>query len=139
MVLDIGSLARPKRSELPIGDIGLSNGLLLVYNPEDTSKFLDIRYANGMAGQCGVWKSEGRDYMLVMGSMDDTERFNKLLHVSISRRSRHPSWHEITLIKQAFYGPERDAMMVLPRDEDWVNLHEVCFHLWETPTAWGIG
>lgn len=52
-------------------------------------------------------------------------------HLSISHPTRYPTWDEI---KEARYRltPHNVTMaMILPPPDEYVNLHENCFHLWE--------
>lgn len=54
-------------------------------------------------------------------------------HLSISTPNRNPTWEEI---KQARYDlcPHDVTMaMILPPTEEYVNIHNFCFHLWEIP------
>lgn len=129
--------ARPPRATLPEGDVTLANGLLLVHDGEASISFLDGAAAalQPMAA-AAVYRS--RVGLLVIASIDQTRKWGPLLHVTMSYKDRNPSWREIRLIKDAFYGTARDAMMVLPREPDYVNVHRHCFHLWETPESWGM-
>jgi hypothetical protein len=52
------------------------------------------------------------------------------LHISISRRDRYPTWEEIRFAKDLFIGRDMDSVMILPRKEDYINLHPNCFHLY---------
>lgn len=58
-----------------------------------------------------------------------------LLHVSISHPERYPTWDEIRRIKEELFG-DKQAMMILPEKEIYVNIHKNCFHLWEMPFRW---
>jgi hypothetical protein len=54
-------------------------------------------------------------------------------HMSISHPERYPSWDEIA---KAWYDlvPEadkREGVMILPKREDYVNIHNFCFHIHE--------
>ncbi len=69
-------------------------------------------------------------------SLDQTQH-GRLHHLSISRPERYPNWDEIFSAKEIIMG-NIDVMMILPRKEDYVNLHKNCFHLWETPEKWNI-
>lgn len=84
----------------------------------------------------GWWRAP--DGMTVIASLDLTPAHGRLLHVSLAYRTRDPSWKDIRLVRDAFYPETVDVMMVLPRAEDYVNTHEHCFHLWQTPTTWGL-
>lgn len=61
-----------------------------------------------------------------------------LLHVSLSLPDSLPSWRQIRLVKDALFGPDVDAMMVLPREADYVNIHRFTWQLWQIPVVWGI-
>ena len=74
----------------------------------------------------------------IIASEDVTPKWGKLMHVSISRRDRYPSWDEIVEVKIHFYGDHKDTMMVIPKRSDYVNVHENCFHLWECPESWDL-
>lgn len=73
----------------------------------------------------------------VIASIDDTQH-GPLLHVSIARKDRLPRWQEITAIRDYFFPPDVDVMMVLPRQEDYVNLHPNAMHLWQMPMEWRV-
>lgn len=75
--------------------------------------------------------------LAVIASMDRSIH-GALLHVSLSRADRLPSWEEVKAIRAAFYPADIDVMMVLPAERDYVNVHDYCFHLWQTPKVWGL-
>jgi hypothetical protein len=134
---------------LPLGDVHLADGRTLyrmglqrmaptAEGPPDTLA-------------CGWWRDtaskdgrRGRG-LLVIASLDcptpHVARGTYLLHVSLSygpdAATRLPSWKDVGLVKGAFFG-DADAMMVLPRAEDYVDLHHGCLQLWATPVTWGI-
>ena len=58
------------------------------------------------------------------------ENGKKWLHVSFARQSRMPSYDDMILVKRAFIGEARKAIMVLPDKANYVNLHPYCLHLW---------
>ena len=68
--------------------------------------------------------------LLVLASIATLEGGKKVLHISLSRRSRLPSWDDVKRVKEAFLGSEREAYHVLPKQSDYVNLHPYCLHLW---------
>jgi hypothetical protein len=51
-------------------------------------------------------------------------------HVSVSRPSRLPSWEDLKTVKALFIGKEREAVQVLPKESEYVNMHPHCLHLW---------
>jgi hypothetical protein len=72
----------------------------------------------------------------IMYSVDKTQH-GVLKHLSISRRDRYPGWDEMLEVKNHFFG-DIDAMMVMPKKRDYVNISKNCFHIWETPTSWDV-
>jgi hypothetical protein len=54
----------------------------------------------------------------------------KWLHVSVSHPERYPTWDEIHFVKDLFIGKDKDAVMILPEEKYYVNLHKNCFHLY---------
>lgn len=81
----------------------------------------------------------GPDDLQLGISLDETEAWGPLLHISVSCRDvkRDPTWAELTAIKDAVFG-DVDAAMILPKREDYVNVRANCFHLWQIPQRWGI-
>ncbi len=73
----------------------------------------------------------------ILYSVDHTPKFGKLKHISISAKDRHPSWEEILTAKVILLG-NIDAMMVMPKYKDYINVHKHCFHVWETPSGWNM-
>jgi hypothetical protein len=68
----------------------------------------------------------------------DATRHGVLLHASMSHPSRMPSWDLMHTLRDVLYPDDVDVMMLLPRREDYVNLHPYCLHLWQAPDAWLI-
>ncbi len=65
-----------------------------------------------------------------MLSTDTLDNGSTWLHLSISHENRLPTWDELKMAKDAFIGRNHEAVQVLPKDEDFVNLHKFCLHLW---------
>lgn len=63
-------------------------------------------------------------------------RFGNLRHVSFSRPTSIPNWRDIRLVKDTFYGDEAEAMLVLPKASDYINIHKYTHHLWQIPEPW---
>lgn len=51
-------------------------------------------------------------------------------HVSFSRKDRLPTWSEVKLVKEKFFG-DNFVFKVLPREKYYINLHPNCFHLFQ--------
>jgi hypothetical protein len=76
---------------------------------------------------------------VMVGRETDPSYSRPLWHLSISHRTnthppkpgRYPDWDEITDARYRFIPDEVRVAMLLPPREEWVNVHETCFHLWE--------
>ena len=115
---------------IPHQDVRLSDGRRLRYEgrfqPPDSADGATYLTSNGLR---------------VLASLDRTERFGPLLHVSLSYRTHAPTWPEITAVKAAFFGRDLDAMMLLPREAEFVHgvpgwENSQVFHLWACPERW---
>lgn len=85
--------------------------------------------------ECRHWRGPQR--LSVIASVDNTHH-GPLLHVSLAYPRRDPNWADIRAVRDAFYSPNVDVMMVLPAAVDYVNCHPHAFHLWQCPEGWGI-
>lgn len=126
-----------RRLKLPKGDVKLGDGRTLRRRIG-----YDLRkIAGNTATRLGFLDNAGWLHaptgFAVAASIDDT-RFGPLLHVSMSYQDHAPTWEEIKLVKDAYYPRDMDAMMMLPREADYVNMHSYCFHLIQVPFEWGI-
>lgn len=54
-----------------------------------------------------------------------------MLHLSISHPLRNPTWEEIRNVRYKFLPDEKTFAMLLPPKNEYVNVHQYCFHLWE--------
>lgn len=66
-------------------------------------------------------------YVIISGIVIDHKRW---IHVSVSRKSRLPSWDDLKIVKNLFVGLEKKAFQVLPAYKEYVNIHPYCLHLW---------
>jgi len=64
--------------------------------------------------------------------LESLERHNgeEWLHVSASYATRLPTWEEMRQVKDTFIGKDREAYMILPPEERYVNDHPYVLHLW---------
>lgn len=120
---------------LPHHDLRLPDGRLLRYDPRGKDLAIDQTLDKAS------WLTPNG--MRVIASIDVTHAWGPKLHVSLSYRNHDPSWDEIKQVKSLFFGDAVDAMLPLPKAEDyvagvpgWENSH--VFHLWEMPEAWGM-
>lgn len=51
-------------------------------------------------------------------------------HVSVSTKSRCPSWDEMEYIKRLFFREDETAMQLHVPASEHVNCHTYCLHLW---------
>jgi hypothetical protein len=80
----------------------------------------------------GFWVGAGVEAYMTVGL---------LLQVMCWYRHKDPSWKEIVSIKHLFFGPNRDAQMLLPRESLFIhgcegNRNSHIFHIWAMPEAW---
>lgn len=52
-------------------------------------------------------------------------------HLSISRPDRDPTWQEIRDARYKLIPNAVTMAMLLPPQEEYVNVHPHCFHLWQ--------
>jgi hypothetical protein len=52
-------------------------------------------------------------------------------HLSISHPDRLPEWEEIKQARYDLLNRSMDFAMILPREGDYINLHNFCMHIWE--------
>ena len=55
-------------------------------------------------------------------------------HVSVSTKSRCPTWKEMCWVKGLFFEDEEVVIQYHPRKSDYVNMHPYCLHLWRPLT-----
>lgn len=51
-------------------------------------------------------------------------------HVSVSRKNRCPNWPEMDQIKRLFFLPDEVVIQYHVAEEDHINVHPYCLHLW---------
>ena len=63
-----------------------------------------------------------------------------LLHlmVNMSRFEREPSWDEWRQLREAFFPLDVDTAIILPSTDQYVNVAEWVFHLWQLPEVWSV-
>ena len=52
-------------------------------------------------------------------------------HMSISHHNRYPHWKEISEARYELVPNEAMMAMILPPREEYINVHQRCFHLFE--------
>lgn len=56
-------------------------------------------------------------------------------HVSVSTKTRCPTWKEMCWIKELFFEDEEVVIQYHPRKSDYVNQHPFCLHMWRPLNA----
>ncbi len=72
------------------------------------------------------WVSEDGITVILATEIVDGELW---AHLSYSRVDRIPSWEDGKRVKDVFLGPKRKALIVLPPDAEYFNLHPNCLHM----------
>lgn len=80
----------------------------------------------GSAEFMKAWEFNG---LMILASAGEYDDGNEWLHVSVSRKSRIPTYDELTRIKRDFIGDDKKAVMVLPEKKNHINIAETCLHL----------
>jgi len=52
------------------------------------------------------------------------------LHVSLSRKSRIPTYEDMCEVKDVFVGRDRQALQIFVPASKHINIHKYCLHLW---------
>jgi len=89
--------------------------------------FEEIRDATRPGGRIWFRKLGKHNFLSVLASVD-----GGWLHVSIAHNARYPTWDEILSVRSWGFPEETEVVMVLARKSEYVNLHQNCFHLWES-------
>lgn len=77
--------------------------------------------------------------MVLVGKEPDPAYDRPMWHLSISHRTntepprpgRYPDWDEIKDARYRFIPDEVTVAMLLPPRDEYVNVHDTCFHLHE--------
>lgn len=51
-------------------------------------------------------------------------------HLSVSMPSRTPTWEQMCVMKDIFWNKDETCVEYHPREEDYVNNHKHCLHIW---------
>ncbi len=71
-----------------------------------------------------------RDGLTVLVSAEVHEDDRRWAHASLSKKGQLPTWQDLKVVKNLFFGPDKLVMQVLPPQDEYVNLHETTLHLW---------
>ena len=100
------------------------------YFPQPQTIWQEIPLAQAMgveaAEYMSAWKHDGLMVFASAGEYDDGREW---LHISVSRKSRIPSYEDMTRVKRDFLGDDKKGVVVLPEKKNHVNIHDYCLHL----------
>jgi hypothetical protein len=83
---------------------------------------------SSFAGQMAYMRGDG---LFVIFTADRLQGDGKTwLHVSMSRKSRIPSYQDMCDVKFLFIGKERQAIQIFAPEAKHINIHPYCLHLW---------
>jgi len=68
------------------------------------------------AAPADIWLPEGKE---------------RVFHMSISHADRYPTWDEVADARYELIPDDVTMAMLLPPREQYVNVDEHCFHLWQ--------
>jgi len=51
-------------------------------------------------------------------------------HVSVSSKTRIPTWKEMCSVKELFFREDETVMQLHPKKSKYKNIHPHCLHLW---------
>lgn len=75
--------------------------------------------------------------LIAIWSIATEEDGQDWLHVSVSHKSRVPTWNEMSAVKALFVG-DRWAAQLHPPQDQYVNDHPNVLHLWSPLGAWPL-
>ncbi len=52
-------------------------------------------------------------------------------HLSVSMPSKTPTWEQMCMMKDMFWNKDEVCIQYHPREEDYVNNHPHCLHIWK--------
>lgn len=71
------------------------------------------------------------DGLLVATSQDEEPGGKRAwIHVSFSRPDRLPDYDDLQTARRNFIGIDRVSLQIFPVEEEYVDLHPNCLHLW---------
>ena len=83
--------------------------------------------AGPVGSNVGWFKMGGLSVMAHDGIGGDVDGWE---HVSVSRPDRVPTWEEMCLVKDVFWGEEEVVIQIHPKKSEYVNRHPYVLHLW---------
>jgi len=88
-------------------------------------------WSGGMAGYIVHPNYKPRQMTFVATYNDKCEDGKYWEHVSVALPRRCPTWDEMCMVKDIFWGEEECVIQFHPPKSQYVDLHPYCLHLWK--------
>lgn len=99
------------------------------YRWENPAPGLESSSANGNNGVFVVPQRHGPTLQCIASDGNGWD------HVSVSLPTRCPTWGEMCLIKNLFWGDDDVVVQYHPKKGEYINNHKYCLHLWRPQYA----
>lgn len=101
-------------------------GLYGLNQYRDTSSAVVQHFGGIGDDMAGVFRvsREGVTFIIIASNGDGWD------HVSVSLPDRCPTWDEMSFIKRLFFEPTELALQMHVPDDEHVDYHPYCLHLW---------
>lgn len=97
--------------------------------PSNWKRLQDVKFVdNGKFSPAFAFRRA--DGLTVLVSVEIHECGRRWVHASASKKNQLPSWQDLKIVKDLFFGPERLVVQILAPKAEWVNFHETTLHLW---------
>ena len=96
-------------------------------------RFPEVFRIDGDAGESGAFliRIKGSAALRVIASNGGGWE-----HVSVSLRTRTPTWAEMSAVKSLFWEPEDCVVQYHPPASLYVDCHQHCLHMWRPLDVW---
>lgn len=84
-----------------------------------------------------AWKNEKKKLSVIASIEIHDER--PWLHVSVAHPKRTPSYVELQYVRRHWIGTDVKSIMIFPAEENYVNIHKSCLHLFRCLAEEGDG
>lgn len=119
-----------------------------IYIPPD-AKMVTTEFGPGIQfeevppgeGHASMWSEKVTGVRVTIEHVQDARTGRWMLHLIINMRplEREPSWEEYKAVRHAFFPHDVDTAIILPSTDQYVNVAEWAFHLWQLPEVWTLG
>ena len=102
-----------------------------VHEKLEQGRFRNGHYASDPGNMYGAFLiigPMGRDLVIMSSGVDREYMWE---HVSVSTKSRSPSWVEMCFVKDLFWKEDECVVQYHPPRSEYVNHHPFCLHLWK--------